>query len=172
MTEMTDCLDVACGDIPQGTCNLDVNVDGVTIQRNEGPVHLALTPNFVKGECCHLPFRTGTFEMVRCTHTIEHLDDPVALIREMARVSKHHMMVICPFKYGLYAAMGPFSKLRKRGIHKNTFDCEWFEKVYAKLGLIRIRVDVTRWRYIPSRYLPWVSCAEEITAKAQVIHDD
>jgi len=167
---MTDCLDVSCGDYPVGTTNLDFNVNGVTEQRHEGPVHLALTPNFVKGECCHLPFRTGTFEMVRCSHLIEHLDDPIALIREMARVSKHHIMVICPFKYGVYAAMTPFSKLRKLGVHKNTFDAEWFEQVFKKLGLIRIRVSYSVYRYIPNRWLPWLSLPEEITAKAQVIH--
>ena len=170
---MTDCLDVSCGDYPQGTCNLDFNVDGITAQRHEGAVHLALTPNFVKGECCHLPFRTGTFELVRCTHTIEHLDNPVALVREMARVSHHHIQVITPFKYGLYSAMGPFSKrkfFKGETVHKQTFDAEWFERVFQKLGLIRIRVSYSVYRYIPSRWLPWVCLPEEITARAQVIH--
>jgi len=74
------------------------------------------------------------------------------------------------FKYGVYAAMTPFSRLRKLGVHKNTFDAEWFEQVYQKLGFIRIRVFYSVYRYIPSRWLPWFSLPEEITAKAQVIH--
>ena len=167
MSEATDCLDVACGDYPQGTCNVDLFV-GDTNQRHEGPVHLVLTPNFVRAEACHLPFKTGTFETVRCSHAIEHLDDPVALIREMARVSKHHIVIICPFKYGVNANMSPLSKLHRPSVHKNTFDASWFEQVFKKLGLIRARVSYSAYRHIPNRWLALFVLPEEITAKAQV----
>jgi ubiquinone/menaquinone biosynthesis C-methylase UbiE len=168
VSEVTDCLDIACGDIPQGTVNLDL-YRGDTKHRHDDNIHIKLTPNFIVGDACHLPFRTGTFDLVRCTHIIEHLDDPVTLIREMTRVSRHHITIVTPFKYGYYAGMTVLSKPRREGAHKQTFDAAWFEHVFQKLGLIRVRVSYSAYRFIPSRFMPWFSLPEEITAKAQVM---
>ena len=35
-----------------------------------------------------LPFRTGSFEYAVCSHTLEHVPDPAAAIKEMTRVAK------------------------------------------------------------------------------------
>lgn len=38
------------------------------------------------GDSCRLPFRNGAFGVVIASHIIEHLDDPVAMLREIDRV--------------------------------------------------------------------------------------
>jgi ubiquinone/menaquinone biosynthesis C-methylase UbiE len=43
---------------------------------------------FVRGDVHRLPYRDGAFERVVCTETLEHVDDPRAVMREIARVLK------------------------------------------------------------------------------------
>jgi SAM-dependent methyltransferase len=43
-----------------------------------------------------LPFETGEFELVVSTEVLEHLPDPRAALRELARVSSAHLFVTVP----------------------------------------------------------------------------
>lgn len=45
--------------------------------------------NAIQGNGYHLPFSSASFETIISFETLEHLDDPVALISEVARVIKH-----------------------------------------------------------------------------------
>jgi ubiquinone/menaquinone biosynthesis C-methylase UbiE len=42
---------------------------------------------FVAGDAHRLPFPDGSFDAVRCERTLQHLTDPAAAVREMARVT-------------------------------------------------------------------------------------
>ena len=160
---LTDCLDIACGDLPQGSVNIDFLPHSDNKQRHEGDIHLELTPNFIIADAQHLPFRDNTFELVYSSHAIEHVDDPFLMLKEMCRVSKHRVEVICPHRYGHRA------KGYDKGVHKSLFTARWFEMAFQKLGCIRIRVHYSRYRYKPSRWFPLVCLPEEIFAKAQVL---
>jgi len=48
-----------------------------------------LSPNF------HLPYEDRYFDYVTCGHTVEDLEDPTALLREMIRVAKRGR-IVCP----------------------------------------------------------------------------
>ncbi len=43
-------------------------------------------PDFVVGDGARLPFIDGAFDRVVCTEVLEHVDDPDACVRELARV--------------------------------------------------------------------------------------
>lgn len=44
-----------------------------------------------------LPFRAGTFDVVICCETLEHLPDPIQGLRELARVSRGQVCVSVPW---------------------------------------------------------------------------
>jgi SAM-dependent methyltransferase len=43
-----------------------------------------------------LPFKDKEFDVVLCTHVIEHVVDPVASIRELIRITRTKLMVVVP----------------------------------------------------------------------------
>lgn len=89
-------LDIGCGDAYliaqiQEFCS---EVRGVDPE--EQAVHLANdilkkypTCTVVQGDCYHLPFEDGSFDIVLLTDVIEHLKDPQACLKEIRRVLNH-----------------------------------------------------------------------------------
>lgn len=68
------CLHVGCGTKPiEGTVNADPNPD-------------RLRWCDVACDAHRLPFRDGAFDSAASSHVLEHLEDPVAALAEMARV--------------------------------------------------------------------------------------
>lgn len=49
----------------------------------------------------HLPYPDGFFDLAYCSHVIEHVEFPRALIREIGRVSKQQMYEV-PIDFGFY----------------------------------------------------------------------
>ena len=45
-------------------------------------------PQFGIGDACHLPFSSGTFDVVICESVLGFVDDPTAALREFARVAR------------------------------------------------------------------------------------
>ena len=45
-----------------------------------------------------LPFAARTFDTVTCLEVLEHLDDPAAAVRELARVARRAVVVSVPFE--------------------------------------------------------------------------
>jgi len=161
MSEMCQALDLGSGDYPQGTVNIDLYPKD-TLHRHEGWTHVKYTPNFVNGDVTKLPFRDNTFELVTSSHVIEHVDDPVAMLKEMRRVSKHQIRILCPHRYGAKA------KGFEKGMHKSFFSARWFEQVLPKLGFFRVRVSYPKYRYWPNEFLHLFKSPEEILATAEV----
>lgn len=94
-------LNICCGHTDGGGVNVDI-----VEQKN--------IPKFKQVEdIYHLPFKSGQFENVLCSHTIEHVDDPVKFFNELKRVGKHVTIVIPPL-YDLSAAINAFE-------HKHVF---------------------------------------------------
>jgi ubiquinone/menaquinone biosynthesis C-methylase UbiE len=56
--------------------------------RNGEPAFHAGWPGFTQADAHHLPYRDATFDVIVSSETIEHLVDPAAALREMARVCR------------------------------------------------------------------------------------
>ena len=58
--------------------------------------HLSV-PGFEKiSNIYNLPYETGQFDWVLCSHTAEHVDDPVKLDNELRRVGRNVVYVLPP----------------------------------------------------------------------------
>jgi len=107
-------LDVGCGEYPRGHINIDLhkpkNIHGI---------------NFVKADAHCLPFPDNSFDFVFSNAVLEHVDNPVMMLRECLRVTKSKVEIRVPHRYwrqGLSLSYGS-SK-----IHKNRFNVQWFRK--------------------------------------------
>ena len=50
----------------------------------------------VQGDITAAPFPDGSFDLVVCTEVLEHLPDPAAALRELARVCGGHLLLTVP----------------------------------------------------------------------------
>ncbi|MEM9478626.1 MAG: methyltransferase domain-containing protein, partial [Verrucomicrobiota bacterium] len=88
-------LNICCGRTDGGGVNADI-------------VKHAEVPNYVQVEDIYdLPFRTGQFENVLCSHTLEHVEDPEAFFEELSRVAKEVTIVLPPL-WDLSAVLNVF----------------------------------------------------------------
>lgn len=89
-------LDVGCGASPRGDVNCDLLFPKSDL-RLGSLSSCKIFPNFVKADVMALPFRSGSFDLVHCSHVLEHLGDPLEALRELKRVSRKKVAVIVPF---------------------------------------------------------------------------
>lgn len=89
-------LDIGCGDRPQGTVNVDVDLSSEELYFKQRHIEPRLIPNFVKADAHYLPFRDHCFQKVVCYHTLEHLNYPVNAVKEMMRVANGTVKVHVP----------------------------------------------------------------------------
>ena len=88
-------LNICCGRTDGGGVNVDI-------------VQHADLPGFVQvGNIYALPFRTDEFDSVLCSHTIEHVEDPVAFFKELSRVAREVTLVLPPL-WDVSAALNIF----------------------------------------------------------------
>ena len=122
-------LDVGCGTQPKGDVNVDFFGDGFNPQTGDQIKGFFMTSrnikNFVMADAVHLPFRDGSFNVAFSSHTIEHIPDPLLMLREMCRVAQRKVIVRCPHRKGS-DAVKPY--------HINHFDEKWFKKASEVLG--------------------------------------
>ncbi len=115
-------LDVGCGHLPTG----DVNIDRFKSSRwspdmpfnagfetSSSPYRLDLI-----ADAEHLPFRDKSFNEVYSAHTIEHVDHPQQMVKEMERVAVKTVSIRCPAMFAHGHRGNPF--------HKWTFKQSWF----------------------------------------------
>jgi SAM-dependent methyltransferase len=53
-------------------------------------------PHYLHAQAERLPFRDASFDLVVCVEVLEHLQDPEAGLRELARVSSRHLLLSVP----------------------------------------------------------------------------
>ena len=94
-------LNICCGQTNGGGINAD-------IVEQKGVPNFRLIKDVYK-----LPFQTGQFDTVLCSHTIEHVDSPELFLQELQRIGKKVTIVIPPL-YDATAALNIFE-------HKHIF---------------------------------------------------
>ncbi|MBU1173401.1 MAG: class I SAM-dependent methyltransferase [Proteobacteria bacterium] len=109
----------------------DVNID-LDLSRRRGI--------FILADAQFLPFKNNCFNMIRATHVIEHLQNPLQFINDAYRVTKDQLLIICPHKYALKA---------KYNGHLWGFNVRWFEKALQTLGIHSYRIRTTFYAVIP-----------------------
>ena len=77
-------LNICCGKTNGGGINAD-------IKKHKNLPNFILIKNIYK-----LPFKNKQFNYVLCSHTIEHVDDPIQFYKELKRVGKNVVLVIPP----------------------------------------------------------------------------
>jgi ubiquinone/menaquinone biosynthesis C-methylase UbiE len=87
-------LDVGCGAEPKG----DVNIDYFINDRSQCITEYdpKKIPNFIRAVAYPLPFRDNSFEIVRASHVLEHLDSPINALREWKRVCSKTVVIYVP----------------------------------------------------------------------------
>lgn len=88
-------LNICCGNTDGGGINADI------VKHKDVPGFQRVLDVY------NLPFGDGEFDSVLCSHTIEHVDDPVRFHSELKRVGKEVVIVIPPL-YDLTAALNFF----------------------------------------------------------------
>lgn len=114
-------LDVACGlgdDVARlkGRCGRAVGVDRSTALIDEARArHEGSGCEFRVAEGDALPFDDATFDAVRIDRALQHIADPGAVVREMARVAKPGGVVLAVEPdWGTFLLGGPYSPLLAR----------------------------------------------------------
>ena len=79
-------LDIGCGRTPKGNVNVDLYQG---FEHREKVI-------IIKADAQHLPFKSNVFDKVSSYEVIEHLENPLTLLREMHRVSRDRIMITTP----------------------------------------------------------------------------
>ena len=133
-------LDVGCRILPMGDVNVDLDFRGRPFR--------ILNP--VKADANHLPFKDNVFDVVYSRHFLEHVPDPLNVLKEMIRVSKSEVHIIVPHRFWRHGL--PFGS--QPPTHLSFFSCTSIKQLVQKLGynpLVKVE-----WRNIP-RFLPLIS---------------
>lgn len=135
---------MGCGNAPTG----DVNVDLLGSERHRDGKRLAAEkiPNFVCASVYALPFPNDSFDEVVSFHLLEHLEVPLAALREMMRVSKSAVTVVVP-------AFGFRGECRE---HIYTWGEGSLFNLLRKAGLKDVKVSTGCFREVKGKILKWL----------------
>jgi ubiquinone/menaquinone biosynthesis C-methylase UbiE len=88
-------LDVGCG---RGHCIekfMEIGLDVTGCDVYAKPI-VDSKANYVQGNVEQLPFADGSFDVVTCFHTLEHVRRLSAALQELKRVARHQLFLIVP----------------------------------------------------------------------------
>jgi len=148
-------LDVGCGTNPKGDVNCDLIV-GKTIHRwKKDVINPKEITNFVRCDAQHLPFKNATFSIVYSSHTLEHVENPKKMLREMIRVSSWKVFFRVPHRFSV-----AFTPKEAHKSHKWIFNVSSLEKLVKTLN-VHYSFKI-RYRDFPHKFIPLIRLPEEI----------
>jgi SAM-dependent methyltransferase len=73
------------------TVGNDMAIESVQWGKKKGRI-----TNGIQASLTHLPFRDEIFDISICTEVLEHVDDDLASLKELGRVTKHRIVITVP----------------------------------------------------------------------------
>ncbi|MFX0150451.1 MAG: class I SAM-dependent methyltransferase [Candidatus Hodarchaeota archaeon] len=130
-------LDVGCSDRPLG----DVNIDLYThfTHRGESIIQVQADGKF-------LPFKDNSFGLVRSQHVVEHLENPYAFIREIARVTRKYVYIATPnahnWRYIIHDDLDSYGDIKIAHRYQG-FSAKCLSQMFKFAGLKVVKVVYT-----------------------------
>lgn len=123
------CLDVGCGDRPYEYLFKRGSYTGIDVEDSGRTWDMKQPDYFYDGKV--FPFPDGSFDIVISTQVLEHVPDPLAVLKEMARVCEQGGEVVIslpfvyqeheePFDYFRFTRFGVAKLLEKAGLKVET----------------------------------------------------
>ncbi len=98
-------------------------------------------PAYLHGDAENLPFTDKQFDLVVCVEVLEHLRDPAAGLRELARVSSRHLLLSVPrepYFQGSNLLTGRYPKaFGNTPGHLNHWTKSSFQRFVSQVGTVR-----------------------------------
>lgn len=94
-----DCLDVGCGARPYEYLFERGTYTGIDVEDSGRSISMKQPDYFYNGR--ELPFKNNSFDLIISTQVLEHVPDPLSILKEMARVCKPggDVVISLPFVY-------------------------------------------------------------------------
>jgi SAM-dependent methyltransferase len=106
-------------------------------------------PSYLHADAERLPFRDGEFDLVVCVEVLEHLRDPGAGLRELARVSSRHLLLSVPrepwFRGSNLVAGRYVRDLGNTPGHLNHWTKAGFQRFVSQVGTVRAVASPYPW---------------------------
>lgn len=156
-------LDVGCGCHPTGDVNCDLYIEDSHNHRGFSfkPIPKN-TANFVLCDGSHLPFKDNVFIEVFSAQVIEHLENPLAFLKELSRVASNTIQVETAHYRSELLQWRPKFRRWNREHHISKMNFKWLMKAGRALGLQADDPYIKAMAYFPHRFLPWVVLPAEI----------
>lgn len=186
-------LDIGCGpgSITVGFAKLahrghvtGLDTSAASASLEQARVHAAaegvLNIEFIAGDAHHLPFPDATFDIVHSHQVLQHVADPVQVLREMRRVTKPGGIVACretdidtfvyfPLYNGIQAYHTMFVKVvRARGMEPGAGRRLHAWAREAGFNPARIQMSTSNWTYrTPTERVAWSELCVDILEKSE-----
>lgn len=135
-------LDVGCGRgyfLRKIKEEKNYRLTGCEIHKGIGDLDVDFVPGFIE----KLPFPDKSFDIVTCTHTIEHIIDVQQAIRELKRVARKQIMIVTPkqkyyfYTLDLHVNFFPTQESLNREIQLDHFSCNNIQGDWVYIGSVQ-----------------------------------
>ena len=136
-------LDVGCGRgfllNTIGERNPGIQLTGCDLYDNIPTLQKAA---YQKGSVYKLPFEDDAFDVVTCTHTIEHLREVPSAIAELKRVARKQLIIVVPCQRYFYYTMDlhlnfyPIASYLQKEIHIDKNTCTDVQGDWVYIGYL------------------------------------
>lgn len=95
-------LDAGCGEgftmDKLAKFGIGKKIEGIEHSKDALTLGRKLFPNltFKEGSVYNMPYKNNSFDLVVCTEVLEHVDEPLKVIREVLRVAKKDIIISVP----------------------------------------------------------------------------
>jgi len=91
---MKPTIDLGCGSVPTGDINLDRYM-GYS-PHHQGSIEATQYNLFIQGDVSRLPLKDKSVSRSKLSHVLEHVDNPLQVLRELARITDGLVIITVP----------------------------------------------------------------------------